>query len=1019
MKRFSTFVLFVLVAALVALPAMTQEQTGGIQGVVKDSSGAVLPGVTIELTSPSIGTVVTTTDSNGMYRFPRVPSGVYQVKASLEGYTPAGSNVNVNLGKTSSVDLTLALGAVTESITVTADAPLVDVTSSATSASISREQIELIPKGRDFSSVVSQAAGASNEGFAGGISIDGASGSENRFVIDGVDTTHPQNGDQGQGLITDFVEEVQVKSAGYQAEYGGSIGGVINAVTKSGSNSFEGSVGSYFGDSSWDGEKRKTPVQSEPSLYKVFDVDDVTRFEPFGSIGGPIMRDALWFYLGVSQSKVEVDRTPLGVSQSFPQTVTRDYLTANLKGNIGSRFLYKLGGNWAPSKTDNALPAADGSTSLTTNLNIDNEFTTNSYSAYADFIPTPSFYVTGRGGFYTTDTETIGLPAFGTPRIFFRNGVIPVPTTDPRYRPTGFATIPGATHSGTQKDLWERTSGALEASKFFSAFGQHEFKGGVQLETVSNDVSTGEVGNLFEVRWGLPDRFGAGIQGTYGSVHVRRFGTFGAVESKNTGLYIQDSWHVMPNLTLNLGVRTEKEEVPNYGHGQDPSLPVNAFEFDYQDKLAPRLGFAWNVMDNQKLKVYGSWGLYYDIMKLEMSRGSFGGDRWIAYLYPLNTLDWETLPAGCTTSNNISTDNPCPALGNPERLDLRHPTDPRDPISGVDPNLKPFEQEEFQLGAEYLLSNTSALGARYVNKQVNAAIEDIGFFACEASGNCFESYFTGNPGLGETANDPPGPIPGQPLAVRDYEAIELSYTRRFVTNWSARVSYTYSKLEGNWSGLGSSDEFGRTDPNVSRSFDALWNSFGGDGKPVFGELNTNRPHAIDAQFIYRTPWKTSIGVNQYLASGTPRSTQVTFSGVPFFAFGRGDAGRTETLKFTDLLLTHPLTMGRFGVELSLNVLNLFDSDAVQLIDPNYSSTDLCGYLTAAKVAELGLNVPSCSVARSEGLAADWFFENISKINIKQILPQNNPYYGKANAGGSTGDPFQTRRTVRVGVKFTF
>ena len=1011
MRRFSTFTLLMLVAALVMLPAIAQEQVGSVEGIVKDNSGAVLPGVTVELTSSSIGTLTTTTDARGHYRFPRIPSGVYSVKASLMGYTPAeAQNVNVQLGKAVNLDLDLALGTVSESITVTAEAPLVDPTSSSTSASISREQIELVPRGRDFSTVVSQAAGASNEGFAGGISIDGASGSENRFIIDGIDTTHPQNGDQGQLLITDFVEEVQVKSAGYQAEFGGSIGGVINAVTKSGTNNFDGSVGVYYGDSSWDGEKRPTPENSGTSLYRVYDVDDTTRIEPFASIGGPIIRDALWFYFGASQSEFETDRSPANVTYQRTQTDTRRYLTGNLKGNLGSRFLYKLAGNWAPRTLDNALPAANGSTSASQNLDVDNEFTTASYSAYADFIPTPSFYVTGRAGYYTTDTETLGsgVPAFGTPRIFFRNGVIPVPTTDPRYRPEGFATIPVATHNATLQDQWERTSGSVDASYFLTALGQHAFKGGVQFENVSNSVSTGEVGNLFEVRWGLPDRFGAGIIGTYGSVHVRRFGTFGDVESNNTGFFLQDSWTVIPDLTLNLGVRTEKEEVPNYGHGQDPSLPVNAFEFGYGDKLAPRLGFSWNALDNQKLKIYGSWGLYYDIMKLEMSRGSFGGDRWIAYLYPLNTLDWETLPNGCTTSNNDPADNPCPALGNPERLDLRHPTDPSDPVHGVDPNLKPFEQEELQLGTEYLLTTNSAVGLRYVNKKVNAAIEDIGFFACEAAGNCFESYFTGNPGLGETANDPPGPIPGQPLAVRDYEAFELTYNRRFVRNWSARVAYTYSKLEGNWSGLGSSDEFGRTDPNVSRSFDALWNSFGGDAQPVFGVLNTDRPHQLDAQLIYRTPWKTSIGVNQYYGSGTPISTQVTFSGVPFFAFGRGDQGRTDSLMFTDLLLTHPLTLGPVDMEFSLNVLNLFDSDTALLVDPNYSNTDLCTAIGSA-----------CTTARAAGNAAEWFFANIGSVNIKNVLPQNNPYYLQANSGGSTADPFQTRRTVRLGVKLTF
>jgi len=1002
----SSWLIAVLAIVLVAMPVVAQEQAGSIEGVIRDSSGGVVPGVTVEVSGPGIATQVDTTDGNGLYRFPRLPSGVYNVKASLMGYSPAEArSVEVKLGKASTQNLELSMGAVTQSITVTSDAPLVDLTSSATSVSISREQIELIPRGRDFTSIVAQAAGASNEGFLGGISIDGASGSENRFVIDGIDTTHPQTGVSGQLLITDFVEEVQVKSAGYQAEYGGSIGGVINAITKSGSNNLDGSIGFYYGDREWDGDQRPTPYLASPTLYRTFDVDETKRIEPFLSIGGPILRDRLWFFLGASQSEFETDRSPVtaaGVKTGpFTQTDTREYYTANLKGNIGSRFLYKLAGNVAPRTLDNSLPAADGTTAATANLNIDNEFTTSSYSAYADLVPTSSFYLTGRAGLYETDNETIGLPEFGTPRIFFRNGTIPLPTTDPRYRPTGFASVPGATHTGTAQDLWERTSGSLDSSVFVNAFGQHAFKAGVQLENVKNIVSRGEIGNLFEVRWGLPDRFGAGVIGQYGSVHVRRFGTFGEAESNNLGFYLQDSWTVVPSLTLNLGVRTEKEEVPNYGHGQDPSLPVNAFEFGYDEKLAPRLGFVWNVLGSQKLKTYGSWGKYFDIMKLEMSRGGFGGDRWIAFLYPLNTLDWQNLPNGCTTSNNNASVNPCPALGTPQTLDLRHPTDPRDPVHGVDPDLKPFEQEELQFGADYLITNNSVVGARYVNKKVNAAIEDIGFFTCSTPTNCEESYFVGNPGLGLTANDPPGAIPGQPLAVRDYQALELTFNRRFVTNWSARVGYTYSELEGNWSGLGSSDEFGRTDPNVSRSFDAIHNSFDRLGRPVYGTLNTDRPHALDAQLIYRAPWRTSVGVNQYYGSGTPISTQVTYAGVPFFAFGRGDKGRTDALMQTDLLLAHPLTLGPVALELSLNVLNLFDQDTSQLIDPNYSNTDLC------------------SVVAGCDRSAQFFFDKIPSVNIPAVLPQNNRHYLKANSGGSTADPFQTRRNLRLGIKLTF
>src|SRR5207244_1816714 len=133
----------------------------------------------------------------------------------------AVKGVQVTLGSTPKVDLSMKPAQVTESLTVTAEAPIVDVTSSATATSLRSENFDKLPKGRDFTSLVAQAAAANNDAKAGGITIDGASGAENVYVVDGVETTNPQTGVSGKTVITDFVDELQVKSAGYAAEYGG------------------------------------------------------------------------------------------------------------------------------------------------------------------------------------------------------------------------------------------------------------------------------------------------------------------------------------------------------------------------------------------------------------------------------------------------------------------------------------------------------------------------------------------------------------------------------------------------------------------------------------------------------------------------------------------------------------------------------------------------------------------------------------------------------------------------------
>src|SRR5687768_14129391 len=181
---------------LLAMPVAAQEQSGSIVGVVKDGSGAVIPGATVEArSSASIGVRSTTTDAQGTYRFPALPYGTYEVTASLQGFTPAKlGDVLVELGKQRTVDLTLKLAGVAESVTVSAESPIIDAKSNATTANLDAQYIELLPKGRGLLSVLTTIPGTNNESRNGGLSIDGASGSENRFIVDGVDRTNARTG---------------------------------------------------------------------------------------------------------------------------------------------------------------------------------------------------------------------------------------------------------------------------------------------------------------------------------------------------------------------------------------------------------------------------------------------------------------------------------------------------------------------------------------------------------------------------------------------------------------------------------------------------------------------------------------------------------------------------------------------------------------------------------------------------------------------------------------------------------
>ena len=356
-NRFGNMLLvaFATLAVLAGGVALAQEQSGDIEGIVTDKDGAALPGVTVESEGP-LGARVAVTDVNGVFRFPNLRSGVYKLTAKLDGFVTAEvPGVDLQLGTTLRVNFTLQPGTFEDTITVAADTVAIDVTKTQTATSISREEITLLPRGRDFTDVVPLAAGAANEQQAGGISIDGSSGSENRFVIDGIDTTDPQDGTSAVPMRADFIEEVQVKSAGYAAEYGGSTGGVINAITKSGGNEFHGAVLAQYEDISWNGSSRPVlelnlddPLIAE---YNTYDKDDQDRIDPGFYISGPILKDKLWFFGSYQPGITDTERTVTflsGVTDTFSTDSQVDYAAANLTANFGS-VLFKVGVNMSPT----------------------------------------------------------------------------------------------------------------------------------------------------------------------------------------------------------------------------------------------------------------------------------------------------------------------------------------------------------------------------------------------------------------------------------------------------------------------------------------------------------------------------------------------------------------------------------------------------------------------------------------------------------------------------------------------
>ena len=287
-------------------------------------------------------------------------------------------------------------------------------------------------------------------------------------------------------------------------------------------------------------------------------------------------------------------------------------------------------------------------------------------------------------------------------------------------------------------------------------------KGGVQFERIANDVADIEQKPHVTVVWNqsLTTLAGAVERGTYGYWSWRQFGTLGKVNVNNLGLFFQDAWTVSDKLTLNLGLRTEKEVVPSYRSNLD------GINFSFGDKLAPRAGFAYDIKGDGRWKAYGSWGVFYDVMKLELPRGAFGGDVWVEDYYTLDTLEWNTLM--------VNENKPGRKI---DTVDFRIPSnDPACPECGaIDPELKPFKQQELVAGIEHELTPTMAVSGRYVHKQVDRAIEDVGVIVPGIG----EVFYIANPGEGVTTSlvaDECPTCPGLPEIQRDYDAFELKFS---------------------------------------------------------------------------------------------------------------------------------------------------------------------------------------------------------------------------------------------------
>jgi outer membrane receptor protein involved in Fe transport len=294
--------LAIALALLLIVPAAFAQTTGRIEGRSVDEDGTALPGVTITLESPSLqGQKVAVTDTEGRFRFLGLPVGVYSFIANLDGYgmiEQAGIEVRLDRGVQITVELP---SAIEETITVSSDmASVIDRSTTTSGVTFNSDLVKGMPLPRSAMSLAFAAPGVVEGGLNlvnGGQnpSIGGASAAENRYVVDGLDTTDPAFGTVGTTIPTDFIKEVEVKTGGYEAEYGGALGGMLNVVTKSGGNDLTIDAFANYTDPDLQQESPPTPqtgrfLGEEEQDYGL-------------ALGGKITEDKLWYFVAVNLSE--------------------------------------------------------------------------------------------------------------------------------------------------------------------------------------------------------------------------------------------------------------------------------------------------------------------------------------------------------------------------------------------------------------------------------------------------------------------------------------------------------------------------------------------------------------------------------------------------------------------------------------------------------------------------------------------------------------------------------------------
>jgi hypothetical protein len=912
--------------------------TGSIDGTVTDSAGNPLTGATVTITSGQ-GAKTVVTDSGGMFRFPYLTPGSYGLTATLHGYTTAErQNIEVRLLSRVRVEVVLTPG-MSEKIEVVGSAPVVDLSSTTTGATISSALMSSIPLGRGFANTLALAPGVVESGIDNSNpSIAGSSGLENTYMVDGMSIGNTGYGSAGSysivygslgmGVNYDYIQEVQVKTGGYEPEYGEALGGFVNLITKSGTNTLTGSVFTYQQLSDLEAERVKTD-----RLRATFDPIGFSSQDYGFEAGGPIVKDkAFWFAAFDPTITTRTRKTAAAITadttQGFSHTVdikrTIYNYAANLKLNLSPKHTLSVSAFGDPSVGDNgpqreAAVAVPDPTLKYSKI----EYGGNNVVGHWNGELLSNVFVEGTVAHHQDKFKE--TPGEVLPSGIDNRTAIPL-----RYGGVGF--FEDATSKNTQYQL--------KFSSFLQAAGEHNLRYGwiyqnigytetpnysgrkgisiklagpdEEWDTADDIIETSTSGYTWDIRK-AGDRF---------RINRIRSGSLGAdTRTTYSASFISDTWNPTKYLSIMAGIRNEMEQ-----------LSGNVTNFTWLDNWSPRLHVTVDPTMDNRTKLSFAYGRFFGKIPNDLAVRALSQEKSYNVYYDLQAITDATL----NPDNPLGWDDPQGLIpGNQTRAPVATGTSQ----TLIAPDAKLSYLDEFIVGAEREVIPFLNVGVSYMHRALGRTLEDIAIVPYSAILDTLATHEE----FGEYIIDNPG-APYWPKPTRNYDAVSVKVEKRLSNDWQVLASYTYSRLRGNYEGYFRRDN-GQSDPFITSAFDFpyLYNTAPHERDyeiweytaATDGVLPSDRPHVLNVYGSYRLNYGVTIGLSLKVQSGIP-ITKLGYNenygnGGEILLEPRGASGRGPKTSNVGLHVDYPIdltkTASGIGIktlELSVDVFNVFN-----------------------------------------------------------------------------------------------